>query len=1041
MDFSKATTVVLCCTVLFCGGISGLCNINLAAFTADCSYQDLDKVPSYVPDSTKVLNLTGNWFNEVNPRQFRRFCNLVELDLRWNYIAHLNNDSDTELSTLRVLDISYNRGLQDLNSAFFASIPNLQWLSIRSNYLVVSMFKGLRNLTYLDMSFNKPISVNSTPFMELEYLEDLNLSGCRLQNLSDTMFTGLSNLLMLNLRNNFLHHLPSRVFVRLTKLKVLDLSYTKLDHLPSGVFVRLTKLKDLDLSNNNLDHLPSGVFFRLTKLEVLYLSSNDLDHLPSGIFVGLTKLNVLDLSNNRLFYSTSLPTDIFQPLIHLEQLKLFMGDIPHDVNYTYMDNPISKVPSLKQLYITGAPNTNFGHGYSSLKNLEYLKISGNLSEINNETFFNLRYTRSLTLSLVWCELSSISRNAFSSLINLTSLDISGSLFLCKDTMWTNFKAAVCNSRVKNLIAINICTFDVMPWVDCSQPYLEYLDMSHNNLPEIPFVPESLKELILTNNNIEDISSVALSLMYNLEKLDLSDQTPHSTYTNAHLKRDIKRTTRDSTGQYQLYTAASVPLYNTTTTIYKHLNKTAQTVKFKDRNMTFKDQVRNMTFNDQARNMTFKDQAKNMTFNDQGRNMTFKSQGLSSETRFTLQSWPPIPPFLEWLDVSKSGLICSLFKYDYTNNFIRSLNISKFRSIKDCSKWLKGLWPWLDKLTHLEDLDLSDNKIAEIPALAFTHTTHLKHLYLSDNSLFTLTFEIKSLVNLKEIYLSNNIIQYASSQFTTGISSNDLKIYLDGNYYLLCDCRRLSFVKWLSTTYVVYNIAELMCKYENETQVNLRHRVKIYQQLKDECIYVLVTVSCVIYFIVLLIGGSVVAILLHKRWREQYLSVFGRRSVNPYHPLEMCQIELEYDIYISYERDHDISAHKSMHDFVTKELYPWLKRKGFKVLIRDELHAGRKLYSEISEALRKTRNVVVLLSNDYCADFWNVFEFNVAAMEGIYTKRQVIIPITFEILKPELFHEEINAFLKSGPLPRYTPNTKFSVLADFLLEQLASLGNL
>ena len=81
MDFSKATTVVLCCTVLFCSGISGLCNINLTTFTADCSGQNLDKVPSYVPGSTKVLNLEGNWFIEVNPRQFRRFDNLVELDL------------------------------------------------------------------------------------------------------------------------------------------------------------------------------------------------------------------------------------------------------------------------------------------------------------------------------------------------------------------------------------------------------------------------------------------------------------------------------------------------------------------------------------------------------------------------------------------------------------------------------------------------------------------------------------------------------------------------------------------------------------------------------------------------------------------------------------------------------------------------------------------------------------------------------------------------------------------------------------------------
>ena len=1009
MDFSKATTVVLCCTVLFCSGISGSCNINLAAFTADCSGQNLDKVPFYVPDSTKVLNLADNRFKEVNPRQFRRFYNLVELDLSFNLIKHLNNDSDTKLSALRVLDISGNM-LQDLNSAFFASISNLQNLSIRGNDLEVSMFKGLQNLTYLDMSFNKPISVNSTPFIELEYLEDLQLGWCGLKNLSDTMFTGISNLLMLNLWGNHLHHLPSGVFVRLTKLKVLDLSYNLLDHLPSGLFVELTKLK------------------------------------------------VLHLSYNYLYYSTSLPTDIFQPLIQLEQLSLVRRYIPHDVNYTYVDNPISKLPSLKQLYITGAPNTNFGHGYSSLKNLEYLEISGNISEINNETFFNLRYTRSLALSLGSCKLSKISRNAFTSLKNLTSLDIRNSRFLCKYTMWTYFIAAVCNSTVKNLIATNICTFDGIPWMICSQPYLEYLDMSHSNLRGIPFESKSLKELILANNNIDYVSSHTLSQMHNLEKLDLSDQTPHSTYSNVHLKKDIKRTTMDSTGQYQLYTVSSVPLYNTTT-INKYLNKTAQTVKFQARNMTFKDQVRNMTFNDQDRNMTFNDQARNMTFNDQagnmtfkdqtenitfndqGRNMTLKSEGLSSETRFTIQSRWKIPAFLEWIDVSRSGLICELYKFDITNNSIRSLNISRFRpNIYYCSKWLKGFWPWLDKLSHLEDLDLSGNQITEIPAEAFTHTIHLIHLNLAENHLFTLTFEINSLVNLKEIYLSNNLIRYASNQFTTGLKSNDLTVYIDGNN-LLCDCSRLNFVYWLCTSNIIFNITGLMCKYENESQVSLRPRAALYQLLKNDCIYVTVTVSCVIAFIVLLIGGSVVAILLHKRWKEQYLSVFGRRSVNPYHPLEECQIELEYDIYVSYERDHDITAHKSMHDFVTKELYPWLKRRGFKVLIRDELHAGRKLYSEISEALRKTRNVVVLLSNDYCADFWNVFEFNVAAMEGIYTKRQVIIPITFEILKPELFHEEINAFLKSGPLPRYTPNTKFSVLADFLLEQLASLGNL
>ena len=114
------------------------------------------------------------------------------------------------------------------------------------------------------------------------------------------------------------------------------------------------------------------------------------------------------------------------------------------------------------------------------------------------------------------------------------------------------------------------------------------------------------------------------------------------------------------------------------------------------------------------------------------------------------------------------------------------------------------------------------------------------------------------------------------------------------------------------------------------------------------------------------------------------------------PLEECQIELEYDIYISNKQYHDITAKVTMHTLVTNKLYPCFKQRGFKVLIRDELYAGRKLYSEISEAFFKTRNIMVLLSTDYCVDFYKVFEFNVAAMEDIYTKRQVINPITKKV---------------------------------------------
>ena len=489
-------------------------------------------------------------------------------------------------------------------------------------------------------------------------------------------------------------------------------------------------------------------------------------------------------------------------------------------------------------------------------------------------------------------------------------------------------------------------------------------------------------------------------MYQLAKLDLSDQsTSVGSYTQ--LKQQLNRTSEDSNDQRGLLKLSSALL-----------NNIDKTIVYSDNSNT-----------GQLKSKTMKD----------------RTLVLNSDARFMrLPYMYIIPPFLEWLDVSKSRLICDLFIFDNTNNSIKTLKSSAFKPVYWCTnKQMQGrLWQWLKNLKMLEDLYLNGNQIAKIPVGAFDRTNKLKNLYLMHNSLVTLTFQIKPLVNLKEVHLSYNVIQYASIQFTTGIQSDNLTIYLDGND-LVCDCARSSFIHWLDISNVVNDITELMCKYENGSQISLRHSADIYQKLKYECIFVAVTISCVVIFLFLLFGGVAVGILSHKRWKVKYLSVFARHTVNPYHPIEECHIELEYDIYISYERDHDITENETLHTLVTQKLYPWFQRRGFKVLIRDELDIGRKLYEVISKALRKSRKVIIFLSNDYCLDFWNVFEFNVAATEGIYTKRQVIIPVAVEILNTDVFYEEIATFLKSVSYPRYTSTTDFIDLAEYLSEKVRS----
>ena len=160
-------------------------------------------------------------------------------------------------------------------------------------------------------------------------------------------------------------------------------------------------------------------------------------------------------------------------------------------------------------------------------------------------------------------------------------------------------------------------------------------------------------------------------------------------------------------------------------------------------------------------------------------------------------------------------------------------------------------------------------------------------------------------------------------------------------------------------------------------------------------------------------------LWYRRWKLRYLLAVGRKTVTPYHPIEEMDIELGYDVYISYERDFDLTTDETLHEFVAQNLYPELQRRGLKVLIRDEFEPGVGLYNAISQALRRCKKVVSLISKDYCKDYWNVFEFNVAVLEGIYTKRQVIIPVALENVERDDLHIEIYAYLNPGSVPFFS----------------------
>lgn len=157
-----------------------------------------------------------------------------------------------------------------------------------------------------------------------------------------------------NLRLNLLTYLPDDGYLPVT-LKYLDLAKNKISKLRNDKLVPFStshNIISLNLSNN--------------------LLSLDNETYHPGVFQNLKYLKYLDISNNSNEYkSYYCPDQVFQDL-----------------------------SSLQSLLIDGVKNITFGKGFSTLKNLTSLKITGIAAKgiVNREYFDNFPNLEHLDIS-------------------------------------------------------------------------------------------------------------------------------------------------------------------------------------------------------------------------------------------------------------------------------------------------------------------------------------------------------------------------------------------------------------------------------------------------------------------------------------------------------------------------------------------------------------------------------------------------------------------------------------------------------------------
>ena len=167
------------------------------------------------------------------------------------------------------------------------------------------------------------------------------------------------------------------------------------------------------------------------------------------------------------------------------------------------------------------------------------------------------------------------------------------------------------------------------------------------------------------------------------------------------------------------------------------------------------------------------------------------------------------------------------------------------------------------------------------------------------------------------------------------------------------------------------------------------------------------------FIVGVSTSIVIGIAYRFRWRLRYLYYMAKARYRGYDQIPNAQIEYRYDAFISYSNED--------YRFTKDELVEELEGNyGLNLCIHQrDFIPGNYIAENILQAIKNSRMVVIILTQQFLKSKWCIYEFNMARMESIYSRNgeNVIFCILLEDidtkhLSPELIQTlENETFLK------------------------------
>ena len=374
------------------------CEQDLHSKVANCRERNISVVPNNLFEDTRDLDLAYNSITSLCNNSFRRYSNLLFLDLSANNIQVIEVATFDNLHALSELNLSRNSeiSLRNFTSLSLHALTYISLYGCNVNFVAAEFLNKLPLLKKIVLSSNKLVNINIT-LCSSEELQEVYMDINQIREITSNTFILNCKYDFLNLGENPIQMIdPNAIALLPAKslfLRRMAFDVNTWNNLLRGIvqssvetlnlaFSNIGKLRHeflnlvgnhffsrLQLNGNKIRSISRQTFGNSSRIRELSLFYNEIKVIEPDYFTDMNELRILNLNNNLLeFINTGNATwsvDVREMYLRNNRLIVINSFAFHGLeNLTVLD--LSDNYDLLQLHL---------NSFTDLRGLQTLDLS------------------------------------------------------------------------------------------------------------------------------------------------------------------------------------------------------------------------------------------------------------------------------------------------------------------------------------------------------------------------------------------------------------------------------------------------------------------------------------------------------------------------------------------------------------------------------------------------------------------------------------------------------------------------------------------